>query len=168
MATESPSRGARARHEIESFSIAAIYLFVCLGALQLHEDAVLRASGVRLVPLAFAAVKALILAKFLLVGEALRIGRRFDTKPLIVPLVWRSLAFLLLLVVLTIVEELVVGLFHGESVANILAGLGGGTWLQRLAACLVLWLVLVPYFAFRLVGAALGQGVLHRMFFGPR
>lgn len=45
---------ARARHELASYAIAALYLFFCLGAVRLHEDAVLPAEGVRLLPIGVA------------------------------------------------------------------------------------------------------------------
>lgn len=159
---------ARARHEIRSYAVAALYLFLCLGAIQFYADAVLRAEGVGLVPIGFAAIKALILGKFLLVGEALHLGERFDRRPLIVPLVWRSLMFLLLLLALSVAEAFAAGALRGEHLAQIAGEIGGGTWMQRLAGGLLLWLVLVPYFAFRLTADALGPGVLRRMFLGPR
>lgn len=159
---------ARVRHELNSYAAAALYLFLCLGAIQFYADAVLRAEGVPLMPIGFAAIKALILAKFLLVGEALHLGERFERHPLIVPLVWRSVLFLLLLLALSALEVVVAGLLHGEQLGQIAGEIGGGTWMRRLAGSLLLWLVLLPYFAFRLTSNALGPGVLQQMFLGPR
>ena len=55
-------------------------------------------------------MKALLLAKFMLMGRMLQIGKRFRNKPLIWPTLYHSLMFLLLLLILTTLEELLVGL----------------------------------------------------------
>jgi hypothetical protein len=46
-----------------------------------------------------------------------------------------------------------------------LSDIAGGSWLQIAATCLLLWLILLPYFAFRQISEVLGQGNLRRMFF---
>jgi len=52
----------------------------------------------------------------LLVGRAMKIGER-STRPLIWPTLHKAAAFLILLVVLTIIEDVVVGLIHHQSIA---------------------------------------------------
>ena len=52
-----------------------------------------------------------------------------------------------------------------RSVAESLSEIAGGTWLQILATSLLLWLILLPYFAFRQIGERLGKGSLRWMLF---
>ena len=59
----------------------------------------------------------MVLAKFMLLGHAMKIGGRYSTRPLIWPTLHKAFAFLVLLVVLTIIEEVVVGLFHHQTIA---------------------------------------------------
>jgi len=61
--------------------------------------------------LGLAIVKAALRAKFMLLGRAVHIGERFRNLPLIVPTLHKSFLFLSLLVVLTLIEEIVVGQF---------------------------------------------------------
>ncbi len=75
---------------------------------------------------------------------------------------------LLLLVILTIIEESVVGLFHHQSIAASLGDLVGRRLEETLAGYLIMLLVLIPYFAFRVLGDVLGEGKLVRMFFIER
>ena len=75
----------------------------------------------------------------------------------------KTFTFLMLLIVLTIVEEVVVGLFHHRSIGESLGELFGQRLLETLAGALLLLLVLVPYFAFQVVAEALGEGRLVRM-----
>jgi hypothetical protein len=73
-----------------------------------------------------------------------------------------------LLVVLTVIEEVLVGLFHHQSLAASLGELTGAKLDESLADILIMLLVLIPYFAFRVLGEALGEGRLARMFFVER
>jgi hypothetical protein len=75
---------------------------------------------------------------------------------------------LALLIILTIIEEVVVGLFHGYSIAASLSELGGPRLEETLAGFVVMLLVLIPYCAFRVLDVALGEGRLARMFFVHR
>ena len=74
----------------------------------------------------------------------------------------------MLLVVLTIIEEVVVGLFHHQSIAASLGELFGARLDETLAGIVILFMVLIPYFAIRVLSEALGEGRLVRMFFVER
>lgn len=113
-------------------------------------------------------MKALICAKFASLGHALHVGERFKNLPLIWPTLYRSLAFFLLLLILNALEEVAVGLMHGRKVTDSLAGMGGGTLDQLFATSIVGLLILVPFFAFRVLGEAVGERNLVRVFFQPR
>jgi hypothetical protein len=158
----------RAVHEFTEFAILTIYLYITLGAVIVMKTAVLHTVGIEFVPWGVAIIKALLLAKFMLVGRALKIGERNTTSPLIWPTLYKSFAFLVLLVILTIIEEAVVGLFHGQSITASLRDLIGRRLEETLAGYLIMLLVLMPYFAFRVLGEALGEGRLTRMFFIER
>jgi hypothetical protein len=109
-----------------------------------------------------------VLAKFMLVGRAMKIGERYSTRPLIWPTLHKAGAFLMLLIVLTIIEEVVVGLIHHRSVAPSLDDLTGAKLDETLAGIVILFMVLIPYFAIRVLSEALGEGRLTRMFFVER
>ena len=158
----------RAVHEFTEFAILTIYLYITLGAVIVMKTAVLHTVGIEFVPWGVAIIKALLLAKFMLVGRALKIGERNTTSPLIWPTLHKAFAFLVLLVVLTVIEEAIVGLFHGQSIAATLSDLAGRRLEETLAGYLIMLLVLMPYFAFRVLGEVLGEGRLMRMFFIER
>jgi hypothetical protein len=69
------------------------------------KTAVLHSQGIEFVPWGIAVVKAVVLAKFMLLGNAMKIGERYNTKLLIWPVLHKALAFLVLLVIMTIIEE---------------------------------------------------------------
>ena len=171
MATETTKKAMlrqRAVHELKEFAILTAYLYITLGAVILMKAAVLRDAGISFTPLGIAAVKALVLAKFILIGRAMKIGERYTDRPLIWPTLHKAFAFLVLLVVLVIIEEVVVGWFHHQSLAASLSELTGAKLDETLAGILILLLVLTPYFAFHVLDEALGEGRLSRMFFVER
>ena len=158
----------RAVHEFTEFAILALYLYVTLGAVIMMKAAILYTSGIEFVPWGIAIVKALVLAKFMLLGRALKIGERNTANPLIWPTLHKAFVFLILLIVLTVIEEAVVGLIHGRSIAASLADLVGRRLMETLAGYLIMLLVLIPYFAFLVLDDVLGAGRLVRMFFVSR
>lgn len=155
----------RAMHELKEFVVLAAYLYVTIGAVILYKTAVLHGHGISFVPWGIAAVKALLLAKFMLIGRAMKIGERYADRPLIWPILHKAFAFLVLLVVLDIIEEVVVGLFHHQSAAASLGELTGARLDEFFASILIMLLVLIPYFAIRVLSEALGEGKLARMLF---
>jgi hypothetical protein len=166
-ATPKATLGQRAVHEFKELAVLTAYLYVTLGAVILMKAAVLHGAGVSFVPWGIAVVKALVLAKFMLIGRAM-IGERFGDRPLIWPTLHKSFAFLVLLIVLTAIEEVVVGLFHHQSVAASLGELTGAKLYETLAGYIIMLLVLIPYIAWGVLDEALGEGRLARMFFVDR
>jgi hypothetical protein len=158
----------RAFSEFKEIAALAAYLYVCFGAIILFKAAVLQGAGVSFTIWGIAIVKALILAKFMLVGRMLKLGERYRDKPLIWPALHRSLMFLLLLLVLTTIEELVVGLIDGRSWADSLGHVVGPTFLQGLATSFIMFLILIPYSAFTCLGDVLGEREVFRLFFVDR
>ncbi len=157
----------RAVDELREFLAIAAYLYICFTALAYMKAAILQAEGVAFAPFGFAAVKALICAKFMSVGHALRLGERYKHSALIWPTIYKSLIFLVLLIVLNGLEEIIVGAFRHRSIAASLADLGGGTVHQVIATSIIVLLILIPFFAFRSLGEVVGERNLIRIFLGP-
>lgn len=148
--------------EMRAYALTSVYLFVWLLALHLYENALLHEEGLAAVPLGLAAGKALILGKFVLLGEAAGAGTRLAAPTLLHRIAWRSLSLLLLLIVLTVLEELVAGWLHGRTAAATLAEFASRP-LERAASCLLMLLVLVPFVAAKQISLALGPGGLRRL-----
>jgi hypothetical protein len=158
----------KASEELTEFIVLAAYLYVCFAALIYLKVAILQANGIAYAALGVAIIKAALCAKFMLLGRAFHVGERFKTHPLIVPTLHRSFLFLLLLVVLTLIEEIAVGAIHGRKVLDSISEIAGGTFHQIVATVLILFLILIPYFAFRSLGNIVGDKTLVRLFFERR
>jgi len=159
----------RFKTELREFVMLAGYLFVCFSALAAFKAAILKAYGVSFAPWAFAAIKALVSAKFLLIGRMFGLGDGLAHKhPLIISTLFRAFLMLLVLIVLTVIEEITMGHFRGETIADSLASIGGGTLWQVIATTVIVLLILIPWFAFRALGEVIGDKTLVRLYFEPR
>jgi hypothetical protein len=62
----------------------------------------------------------------------------------------------------------VIGLVHGESLAQDVPAIGGGGLVGVLCIALILFVSLIPFFAFRFVSRELGADRLNAMLFGTK
>ena len=151
--------------ELKHYAVLSVYLYICFGSIILYKTAVLQGYGINYEPYGLAAVKALIMAKFMLVGNMLHKGEIIRRRALVYTIIYKSLGYLGLLVVLSLLEEVIAGFMHGRSAAESISGSAGGTGLQIIATCLLLWLILVPVVTVQQVMAVLGKDRLYQMFF---
>jgi hypothetical protein len=169
MADQTSHKAAhKAITEAKELAALTLYLYVCVGAVVLFKYTTLREAGVGFEAWGIAAIKSLLLAKFMLVGRAIHLGKRFEGQPLIWPTVYHALMFLILLLILTTVEELLVGLLHHRPVAESLTHVAGSTFLQVFSVCFIMFLILIPYSAFVSLGKVLGEREVIRLFFISR
>jgi hypothetical protein len=162
---QKPTLIQRARHELLEYLAISAYLFVCFGSLLFYKSTILRNDGIEFAAWSLALVKALILGKFILVLHAVGVGERsYKSGILLVDILRTSFLFLILLVALNTIEEVTLGLFHGRPVGDVLGEMAGGTLPEAIAVCILLLLVLIPYFSFRSLAARLGNGVLWKHF----
>jgi hypothetical protein len=98
----------------------------------------------------------------------IRLGDRGGGGRIAYVVAYKALLYLILLLVLSVVEEVVVGLLHGRSISTSLAEFGGAKLPQTLATSLIMLLILIPYLVSRELNVALGEGRLWTLLFGPR
>ncbi len=167
-AAQRASLAQRARRELYEFLVVSAYLYVCFAALIFYKASILRGEGIEFAAFGLAIVKALILGKFLLLLEAFKIGEdKKHARSALANILVKSLLFSLLLFAMTVVEELIVGHFHGRASREVLREIVGGTWEQALAVAILLFLILVPFFGYQEVAARLGKGKLLKLLTEP-
>lgn len=150
----------RAKRELKEYALLSVYLYVCFGALVLYKMAILGSQGVHVSAFGVPVIKALILGKFILLGHAMKLGERYGRLRLVSVIAYKAGLYLLLLMVLSIVEEAIVGLSNGRTIAATLAEVGGAKLPELLATSMVMLLILIPYLASREFAVALGEGRL--------
>lgn len=160
---QSASIGQRLMAELRRYALVSAYLYVCFGAILLYKAAILSEAGQHYLPLGVAAVKALILGKFVLIGEMAGAGSRHGSGGFLPRVARRSLFLLVVLVALTAVEEFVVALIHGRTAGEAASELAALLRPEVLASTLLMLLILVPLVVVTELSRTLGPGGLRRL-----
>ena len=164
---EKPSLRARLLKELKSFLIMFSYLWLVFSVFLVHEWSVLASHQIGFRFYGLAVVNALVLSKIMLIAEGLHFARRFEDKPLIYPIAYKSIAFTVLLMVAYIVEEIAVGMFHGKTAAESFPEIGGGGIVGVLTAGAIMGVALVPFFSFREIARVVGEAEFRTLMLGP-
>ena len=155
----------RAIEEFRLFWIIALYLWVFLGSFIVYRQLIAAEMGVAYLHYGFALIEALIIAKVVLIGKMFGFSRRFEDKPLIVPVLYKSFLFGILVLLFGIVEHLVEGWFRKQGLVAGLREIGDLGANELGARVLMLIVAFVPFFAFSEIGRVLGAQKLAAMFF---
>jgi hypothetical protein len=108
-------------------------------------------------------VKALILAKFVMLGQMAHLGERLRAQTMAGAAAYKVVLYRLLLILLSLVEEAVVALIHGRTIVTALTDLRGGMLPEVLARSLIMLLILLPSIAARELNDAI-EGHLWKIF----
>ena len=158
---------ARLATEFKHYWIVTAYLFICFSVLLAYQAS--HTPGVQdkvLVLLGAALAKALVLGKFIMIGEALGAGTRVHAPTLMHRVAWRSAGVVVVLALLKLGEEWVVGVTHGQSTGELVEELTAQPWLALLAPVLMMLLILIPLITASEISRALGADELKRLLLG--
>jgi hypothetical protein len=110
-------------------------------------------------------VEAAILAKVIMIGDALRVARGLRNWPLAVPAIYRTVMFSLLVVLFSILEHVGNALFHGKKAADGIAELTNTGWEGLLAWYVLIIVAFLPFFTVKEIEAAFGPSKVRGLFF---
>ena len=142
-----------------------LYLYVVFGLFNLHEYVVLAQHGIGFTHYGFAAVNAFALAKVLMIGEELHLGEYFKDRPLIYPILMTSLLFGILLIAFRVIEQVIAGLLHGQTMVESIPSVGGGGLTGVIMSGTIISVSLIPFFALRSLRRLIGGPELYALLF---
>jgi hypothetical protein len=155
----------RVRHELFNYWTTVLYLAVYFGAFTNYRRLILARYEISYFHYGFAIVQALVLAKVILIGELLRLGRGLENRPLYVPTLFQTVMFMIWVAVFRMAEETITGLLQGHGWAAGFNELIMERPYEFLASCVVVFVTFVPFFAFKQINEVLGPGKLWSLFF---
>ena len=153
-----------ALHQVKEFLWVFVYLWLCFGLFVLYKSLILAEYDISFSAHGLAMVKALVLGKVILIAKDLHLGERYKSKPLIYPTLYKSVLFFVVLVLFSLLEEVVHGLLQHKTIGESLAEIGGKTPVM-LTYGLLMFVTLIPFFAFQEIGGVLGENKLSQLFF---
>jgi hypothetical protein len=155
-------------HEMVEYWINVAYLTLMFAAFTQYRRFVLAAHDITYTNYWVAVIEALVLAKVVMIGDVLRLGRRLEDRPLIYTTLLKTVVFTIFVGAFTLVERVIKGLWHGQGIAEQFNKFLGKGSHELLAGCLVVFVAFIPFFAFRELRRILGEGKLWALFFRRR
>lgn len=150
-----PAKHSKLKTELTKLFWTFLYLFLLFGMLVLFRHVILQKAGINDLKYGMAAINALIFAKVILIGDWLKIGTRSDSQPLLWSVLAKSAAFAALFIVFHFLEDGIVGLFHGKTVADMFNA-DAQEMKVAMVASVIFFITLIPFFFFREVSRELG------------
>jgi hypothetical protein len=144
-----------------------VYLWILLGLFSVHKSLVLNEHDL-IYHQGFAFINAWLLAKVMLTAEMFHVADNLKHKALIYPIVFKSAVFSVILISFYIIEEMLIGMWHGKTAAESVPAIGGGSLNGIVVVGVVMFVVLMPFFALREIGRDIGDDKLYELFFVRR
>jgi len=168
MHEEKPGWKKRALDELRKLSITVMYIWVLLGVFTIHREIILANYHINYsVKFGFAFINAVILAKFMWLGEILHAGKRAAGKALLYSMLWNSALFAVILMVCHLLEEALVRVWHGQSFAASFSKTVADPR-DVFATMLLMFVVLIPFFFAKGLIEILGKDEIKRLLLKAR
>jgi len=155
-------------HEVVEYWINVCYLTLVFAAFTQYRRFLLAAHDISYTNYGFAVIEALVLAKVIMIGEVVRLGRGLERKPLIYPTLYKTAVFVLFVGVFKIIEEVIKGLWKGEGLTGGIVELLEKGPYELLANSLVVFVALIPFFGVKELARVLGEDKIRALFFRRR
>jgi hypothetical protein len=157
--------GERLLEEVRRFLVLFFYLWILLGLFVLNQTIVARQQSQEVVFHGFAIMNALILAKVMLVAEDLELARWLKKKPIALTIVFEAVLCTGILMGFHVLEAVAIAFYRGTSIGNGMPSFGGGGLFGLLIVALILFVCLLPFFAFKNVTHIIGWGRMKEILF---
>jgi hypothetical protein len=146
-------------HELIKYWLIVLYMAIFFGAFSSYRMLLLAHHGISYEDYGISVIRALVLAKVVLVAENLRLGRGYEEKPLVVPTLYKTFLFTVCVAVFDIVEDLIRGLIAGLGPMGAVDEVMSRFNYELLSRALVIFFAFIPLFAVRELRRVLGEGV---------
>jgi hypothetical protein len=154
--TKEPKKSLKARavYEARELIIVVLYLTFFFCTLTTYSMVLHKTYDSAMANYGEALFKALVIGKIILIGEALRVGKKFESQPLLPFSAVKAFVYTLIVFAFHIVELLVVSLFQNKGLDSAFHNV---RFDDLLARSFVVFSTFIPFFAFRELGRRLGE-----------
>jgi hypothetical protein len=155
----------KAAEELRLLVLITVYLAVFFVSFDTYKRLLQRDEGVSAFRYGYALFEALIVAKVILIGKAIGIGKNAGRRTVAWAVVRSSLFYGLLVLAFEILEEVVVGLIHHKTLVASFEGFLDRGVHEIAGKGLILFVVFLPFFAFWELSSLVGEKKLFELFF---
>ena len=154
--------------ETRKYLVLTAYISLVMFGLKIYKKMILDEFHISYFHIGFSLFEAMILAKVIMLGEFLKVGERFNERPLIIKTVYKAFCMSLLAMVFSIVEFAAERLMSSGGLAAILTEIIVRGHREIFAHTLIMFINFIPLFAIWETGKVAGQDELWDLLFVKR
>jgi hypothetical protein len=151
-------------HEFTEYWMNVIYMALVFSAIIFYRRLVLAHYEIYLDDYFSGVVKALVIAKVVMIGAFLRISRRYEHKPLIFPVLYKAVLFTLWVMIFDIAEAFIRIFITNPVFAEAFSELKNHMNNLWLGGALLIFFSFIPFFAFKELVRVLGKEKVRDLF----
>lgn len=155
----------KAIEEFRLYWMVFLFLALMFGAFTTYRRLIMREVGVDYAHWGAGLIQAAIIAKVILIGQAMSVGKRIERRPLIVSVLVKAFLYGLLVAAFDVIERVIEGLLHRHNWQVIAHDIVSKGPEEMLAKSVMIFVAFVPFFALWEIARVLGPGKLREMFF---
>jgi len=153
------------KHEFIEYWINVAYLAIFFSVFIFYRRLILAHYDVYLEDYFLGIIKALVFAKVIMIGAFLRIDRTFDQKPLIIPIIYKSLLFTIWVAVFDVAEKFITGLISTSTFSGAVEEISKSFTNIWIGGALVVFFCFIPFFAFKELSRLIGKEKIQNLLF---
>jgi hypothetical protein len=151
--------------EFTEYWINVAYMAIIFSAIIFYRRLVLAHYDIYLDDYFSGVFKALVIAKVVMIGAFLRISRRFEQKPLFVPVIYKAILFTLWVMLFDIFEIYIREFIHSPVFSEAFIGLKVHVNTVWLGGALLIFFIFIPFFALKEMVRVMGNEKIKNLFF---
>jgi hypothetical protein len=159
----------KVQHEFIEYAINVVYLTLVFAAFVEYRRLVLAALGIEYTNYWFALIEAVVLGKVIMIGGVFHLGRGMESKPLVYPTLYKTVVFVVFVLLFKILEHAIRALWDGEGLADALGEFFEAKGFHEVIAnSLIVVVAFFPFFAIKEFSRVYGGARMFALFFRSR
>jgi hypothetical protein len=150
--------------EMREYAFNFIYLALFFGTFTVYRRLVLAEYHIAYLHYGISLVQALVLAKVIMIGDLLGLGKRLENKALILTTLYKTAVFTAWIILFYIIEHTIEGLIHGEGLRQSFLHVFSLGLHEIVARCMVIFVVFIPFFAVKDMARLFGRSEIQTLF----
>jgi hypothetical protein len=149
--------------EFTEYLVNFVYMSLIFSAIILYRRLVLASHGIYLDDYFMGVIKAFVIAKVVMIGAFLSISRKFEHKPLFIPILYKAFLFTIMVMLFDMVEEFLKAIIHSHDFLIAVGELQARISAVWLSASLLIFFIFIPFFAIKELIRVLGKDSVKAM-----
>jgi hypothetical protein len=144
-------------HEFSEYLVNFIYMSIIFSAIILYRRLVLAQHGIVVEDYFLGVFKAFVIAKVVMIGAFLAISRKFEHRPLFIPILYKAFLFTLMVMFFDVIEEFIRGAIHNKDIFLAIEELKIHMNYVWLGGSILIFFTFIPFFGVKELIRVMGR-----------